>query len=117
TMLTLPSPTVEPNPGVIVLQNSETPVGTAVADTPLLPSPLRGRIFLTGTFTKPQLTFKFPPPAALTLTGQVNLGSGSVTIPAVPDVPLTRLRVSFPGGAKGLLFVSCLGRPATLKGR
>ncbi|MFL5821804.1 MAG: hypothetical protein ACJ764_00015 [Solirubrobacteraceae bacterium] len=116
TTLTLPSPTVGPNPGVLSLQNSGTPVGSVVADSPLLPTPLRGRIFLTGSFQKPRLLFKFPPPAALTLTGIVDLSHNAVTIPAVPDVPLTRLQVTFPGGAKSLLAVSCAGRPASLKG-
>lgn len=116
TTLTLPAHTVAPNPGVITRQNTGIPIGTAVTVTPLLPAPLRGHVFLTGSFTKPTLTFRFPPPAALTLTGLVNLSSGAVTIPAVPDVPLTRLQVTFPGGAKGLLSVSCLGLPAHLKG-
>jgi hypothetical protein len=62
------------------------------------------------------LTIKFPPPVALTLSGKVDLGTNSVTIPAVPDVPLTKLQVIFPGGPESLLSVSCSGQPARLKG-
>ena len=116
TTLSLPKSTLLPNIGALKYQNTSTPVGSAVAATPLLPSPLRGKIFLKGTLQKPYLVFTFPPPAALTLTGAVNLSSDSVTIPVVPDVPLTRLQVTFPGGPYGLLVVGCPSTPAELTG-
>jgi hypothetical protein len=117
TVLTLPTSAVIPNNASITLQNTSTPVGSVVSASPLLPVPLSGKIYLKGTFQKPYLLFKFPPPAALTLTGRVNLTTNAVTIPVVPDVPLTRLTVTFPGGPKGLLVVSCPRRPAKLSGR
>jgi hypothetical protein len=117
TALTLPSANLSPNPAVIRLQNTSTPVGSVVSGSPLLPAPLKGKIYLRGTFTKPYLLFKFPPPAALTLTGQVNLTTNTVTIPTVPDVPLTSLKVTFPGGPKGLLFVSCPTHPVKMSGK
>jgi hypothetical protein len=79
------------------------PVGTAVAHSPLLPKPLKGKIYLVGTPASSRLKFKFPPPARLTLTGVVSLGKDSVTIPEVSGVPLTQLTVSFPGGPRSLL--------------
>jgi hypothetical protein len=117
TALTLPAGIVSPNVASITLQNKPTPVGSVVSTSPLLPVPLRGKIFLRGTFSKPYLLFKFPPPAALTLTGQVNLNTNTVTIPVVPDVPLTRLQVTFPGGPDGLLYATCPRRPAIMSGR
>src|SRR5205807_9565548 len=115
TSLTLPTLTTTPNPGVISLLGTNTPVGTVVARSPLLPSALRGRIFLGGSFQKPLLMFRFPPPAALTLTGRVSLTTNTVTIPVIPDVPLTQMQVIFPGGPKGLLAVACQRRPATIE--
>lgn len=116
TTLLLPKTALLPNIAAVKYQNTSTPVGSAVAASPLLPTPLRGHIFLKGTLQKPVLLFKFPPPAALTLTGRVNLSSDSVTIPVIPDVPLTRLQVTFPGGPAGMLVVGCPTTPAKLKG-
>lgn len=117
TVLTLPSSALSANPNAITLQNKPISVGTAVTTSPLLPTPLRGSIFLKGSLSKPLLLFKFPPPAALTLTGQVQLATNTVTIPVVPDVPLTKLQVKFPGGKSGLLVVGCPARPARMSGK
>jgi len=106
-VLTLPHSTLSANIQAVSLQNTGTPVGLAVASSPLLPKPLRGQIFLVGTPLRSRLKIRFPPPAALTLTGVVSLANDSVTIPAVPDVPLTNLVVKFPGGPKSLLFGNC----------
>ena len=117
TSLTLPKTALLPSPGSLGLQNKPTPVGSAVVTTPLLPNPLRGKIFLKGTLAKPFVVFKFPPPAALTLTGKVNLPEDSMTIPVIPDVPQTKLQVTFPGGRDGLLIVGCPIKPAKLIGK
>jgi hypothetical protein len=117
TTLALPSNALLPNVAALGLQNTSHPVGSAVAFTPLLPAPLRGQVFLKGTLQRPFVVFRFPPPAALTLTGMVNLGQDSMTIPVVPDVPLTKLQVTFPGGPDGLLVVGCPTRPARLIGK
>jgi hypothetical protein len=112
--------TIKLAPGVLAAPSanpSSTPVGTIVASSPLLPTPLKGKIFLTGTLSKLRLLFKFPAPAALTLTGLGDTFQNSVTISVIPDVPLTRQQVTFPGGRAGLLFVSCPKRPASLRGK
>ena len=116
TTLVLPKTALLSSPGALGFQNTSTPVASVVSVTPLLPTPLTGRIFLKGTLAKPFLVFKFPPPAALTLTGAVNLAADSMTIPVIPDVPLTKLQVTFPGGSDGLLIVGCPSRPAKLSG-
>ncbi len=114
--LSLPKNGLLPNLGSVKYQNTPHPVGSAVAASPLLPAPLRGKIFLKGTLKAPFLLFKFPPPAALTLKGAVNLSKDSVTIPVIPDVPLTRLRVTFPSGPYGMIVVGCPTAPAKLTG-
>jgi hypothetical protein len=116
TTLVLPNNALLPSPGALGFQNTSTPVASVVARTPLLPTPLKGKIFLKGTLAKPSLVFKFPPPAALTLTGAVNLAADSMTIPVIPDVPLTKLQVTFPGGRDGMLIVGCPTKPAKLVG-
>ncbi len=113
--LKLPPSTLAPNLGVVPLQNTSTPVGTAVASSPLLPDPLRGQIFLVGTPFASRLKIRFPPPAALTLTGVASLKNDTVVIPAVPDVPLTSLVVAFPGGARSLLSGDCLASTGKVK--
>jgi hypothetical protein len=113
--LTLPSQTLSANIQAVKLQNTTTPVGFAVASSPLLPAPLKGKIYLVGTALKSKLKIRFPPPAALTLTGVVSLANDSVTIPAVPDVPLTNLFVKFPGGPQSLLFGNCLAPKGPVK--
>jgi hypothetical protein len=120
-ILKLPESTLNANLKVVRLQNTSTPVGAAVASSPLLPKPLRGQVFLVGTPAHPQLKFRFPAPAALTLTGLVTLSNDTVTIPSVPDVPLTGLVVTFPGGPEALLAGACFAptglAQATLTGQ
>lgn len=116
TTLVLPKTALLSSPGAIGLLNTSTPVASVVSVTPLLPTPLTGKVFLKGTLARPFLVFKFPPPAVLTLTGAVNLAADSMTIPVIPDVPLTRLQVTFPGGTDGLLIVGCPSRQAKLVG-
>ena len=117
TTLSLPSSAMSANPASITLQNKPSAVGSVVTTSPLLPAPLRGKIYLTGTLAKPTLSLRFPPPAALTLTGLVTLATNSVTIPVVPDVPLTKLQVTFAGGKNGLLVVGCPTTPVNMHGQ
>ena len=60
------------------------------------------------------MVFKFPPPAAMSLIGEVNLTTNSMTIPVVPDVPLTRLKVTFPGGHGRPALVSAATKTVNL---
>jgi hypothetical protein len=108
TTLELPWPAVIANTAALPLQNSSTPIGTAVATSPLQPAPLTGFAYLTGSspFT-PTLTLKFPPPVALTLVGNVDLNAHTVTFPALPDVPQTGLTVTLFGGPKAAEAATC----------
>jgi hypothetical protein len=114
--LVMPKSALNPDLASAKYLNKPHPLGSVVAASPLLPTPLRGKVFLKGSLSNPLAVFKFPPPAAMSLTGEVNLATDSFTIPVVPDVPLTRLKVTFPGGPAGLLVVSCPPRPAAIRG-
>jgi hypothetical protein len=116
TTLLLPWPTLAANFSSLGLQNSGTPVGTAKTDTPLLPTPLTGNVYFTGIPTAPTLTLKFPPPAVLTLVGNVDLKNSSVNFPSIPDVPVTSLTVTLFGGPKALLNALCSKPSGTLGG-
>lgn len=116
TVLRLPWPTLAPNLSSLSLLNTSATVGTAAAVTPLLPQPLIGKVYMTGQPLTPSLTIRFPAPAAMTLSGAINLQNNSVTFPTVPDVPLTSLVVTLNGGPKSLLNVSCGQPTGTLNG-
>lgn len=107
-VLTLPFPALAPNQGSLSVQNTGIAVGTAVATSPLIPAPLVGQAFLTGSgpFT-PTLTLQFPAPNKLTLTGTVSLNNHSVTFSGLPDVPQTSLVVTLFGGAHALQSATC----------
>ncbi len=115
--LAMPVGTLEPNLPSVKWLNKHHPLGSVVAVSPLLPTPLQGLVYLKGSFAKPLVVFKFPPPAAMSLTGAVNVSADSFTIPVVPDVPLTRLTVTFPSAPAGLLAVTCTKAPAAIRGR
>ena len=108
TVLQLPWPAIGTNTSAVALQNTSTPVGTAVATSPLQPAPLKGYAYLTGSgpFT-PSLTLRFPPPVALTLVGAVNLNNHTVTFSNQPDVPQTALVVTLFGGTQSLELATC----------
>jgi hypothetical protein len=108
TTLQLPWPAIGTNTSAVSLQNTTTAVGTAVAASPLQPTPLKGFAYLTGSgpFT-PSLTLRFPPPVALTLVGAVNLNNHTVTFSNLPDVPQTSLVVTLFGGPKALELATC----------
>jgi hypothetical protein len=109
--LRLPFPTVGENLAALSIQCSAAPCGTAAgsvtASSPLLPVPLVGQVYLTGTPLGPTLTLLFPPPNALTLVGTVDLQSGSVTFNHLPDVPQTSLVVTLFGGPHALEIATC----------
>ncbi|HEX4008822.1 MAG TPA: hypothetical protein VHX62_02370 [Solirubrobacteraceae bacterium] len=82
-------------------------VGSATATSPLYPTPLTGRAYLTGSSAGLSLTLVFPSPFPLTLTGAVDLVHNSATFTGLPDIPLTNLGVSLDGGADGLFLTTC----------
>ena len=66
-------------------------VGSASSTSPLYPTPLIGKTYLTGSLTAPAITISFPPPFALTLNGSVDLATNTTTFSGLPDIPLTDL--------------------------
>ena len=116
TTLLLPWPTLAPNFSSLGLENKPIPVGSASTATPLLPTPLVGKVYFTGTPTAPTLTLRFPPPAVLTLVGSVSLAQHSVVFSDIPDVPVTNLTVALFGGPKALLAGACNSPTGTLGG-
>ena len=115
--IALPSALLSPNlAAALSLLNSGTPVGSVTASSPLLTGGLTGHVFLTGSATAPKLTFRFPPPLALTLTGDVSLASNSMTFATLPDIPLSSLSVDFTGGPQALFMTTCRTQSGTLSG-
>jgi hypothetical protein len=82
-------------------------VGTASSTSPLYPTPLGGKVFLTGGPASPAVTIAFPPPFALTLHGAVSLNSNVTTFENVPDIPLTDLNVTLDGGPNAAFVATC----------
>ena len=106
--LRVPFPALGPNTNSLSLQNSGIAVGLVTAYSPLLPDPLQGKVYLTGSSAfSPTLTLRFPPPNSLTLVGSVNLQTSTVTFTGLPDVPQTKLVVTLFGGPKALESASC----------
>ncbi|HEX5193263.1 MAG TPA: hypothetical protein VFW09_10700 [Solirubrobacteraceae bacterium] len=87
-----------------------TPVGSVQAASPLYPTPLTGRAYLTGNVTNLKgltLTLVFPQPFPLTLVGAVHLENLTTTFSGLPDIPLTHLTVTLNGGPAGLFSTLC----------
>ena len=87
-----------------------TPVGSVTATSPLYPTPLTGKAYLTGQSTNISgltLTLVFPPPFPLTLVGKVDLVNVAATFSGLPDIPLTNLGVTLNGGPNGLFASLC----------
>jgi len=112
-ILTFPTATLAPNLASIAAlcvnpaSGTCQPVGAVSASSPLYPTPLAGKAYLTGSPSGLSLTLAFPAPFPLTLTGAVNLLTDSATFIGVPDIPLTNLTVSLAGGAQGLFLTTC----------
>lgn len=113
--LVIPFPAFGPNTTALHLQGTSTAVGSATAYSPLLPTPLMGRVYLTGSSPfKPSLTIRFPAPNAITLTGIVNLATSTTTFTGIPDVPQTKLIVALFGGPQALESATCAPPTATV---
>ncbi len=82
-------------------------IGTASSTSPLYPTALTGNAYLTGSLTAPQIALVFPPPFPITLSGAVNIASGTTTFTGVPDLPLTDLQVVLAGGPNSVFTPSC----------
>jgi uncharacterized membrane protein YgcG len=82
-------------------------VGSVTAASPLYPTALTGRAYLTGTGKGLELELTFPAPFPLTLVGTVNLLTDTASFAGLPDIPLTSLAVTLNGGARGLFAAGC----------
>jgi hypothetical protein len=74
-------------------------VGTATATSPIVPDAAlaNGTVVLGGSASAPTITISFPAPFAITLVGDIDLGSGTVTFNNMPDVTLTSLNLTITG--------------------
>jgi hypothetical protein len=81
-------------------------IGTATGTSPLAPPSYlsSGTVTLGGTPSAPTLTVAFPAPLPLSVIGTVDVVTGTVTFPSLPDIPLSALTVDItgPAGAKAL---------------
>lgn len=83
--------------------------GFAVARSPLLDNPLRGRVYLRSSQTGlPDISADLRGQIRVELRGQIDSIGGSMrtTFRVVPDVPVSHFRMRIYGGKKGLLVVS-----------
>ena len=97
------------------------PIGSATVTTPLLGSPLQGKlVLLAHSGALPTIDAVLPPPFAIILRGTPTLGAGglTVTFSGIPDVPITQLVVAFSGGPSSLLVAgpNLCSRPGALTG-
>jgi hypothetical protein len=119
TVLAFPTNVLTPNLGVAaalctnLASASCTPVGSATAVSPVYPTPLSGKAFLTGNASGLELALVFPAPFSLTLTGSVNLATNTTTFNRIPDIPLSQLQVVLNGGADGAFATTCQGASGT----
>ena len=90
------------------LQGTSCAIGTASALTSLEPPQAlaNGTVTLGGSLFAPTITVAFPPPYTLSFTGDVNLSSDSVTVPDVPDVPITSLSLDIKNTPYGPAFLT-----------
>ena len=110
--LTFPTAVLFPNLASVgqlclTLSSSCPLVGSVTAQSPLYPTALTGKAYLTGNSSGLSLTLVFPSPFPLTLTGTIDLLNDSATFTGLPDIPLTSLLVKLNGGAKGLFLTTC----------
>ncbi len=86
-------------------------IGTATASSTLAPPSYLtgGTVTLGGTPPAPTLTVAFPAPLPLSVTGAIDIRTGTITFAAAPDLPLSALTVDItgPAGAK-LLSTTCV---------
>ena len=97
------------------------PIGSASVTTPLLDSPLQGKLVLVAhSGSLPTIDAVFPAPFAIILQGTPTLGAGGLTVRfyGIPDVPITQLVVAFSGGPRSLLLAgpNLCSHPGALAG-
>ncbi len=83
-------------------------VGSVRADTPLLPAPLQGPVLIVKPKggLLPELALDLHGPISLRLRATVGFGPGGrlkTIFDGIPDVPLSRLALTFTGGKSGIV--------------
>ena len=83
-------------------------VGSVRADTPLLPAPLQGPVLIVKPQggLLPELALDLHGPISLRLRATVGFGPGGrlkTVFDGIPDVPLSRLALTFTGGKTGIV--------------
>jgi hypothetical protein len=106
-------PSLVPNvdPAAACLTGTSCTIGTATGTSPLMPDSYlsAGTVTLGGFGSAPTVTVSFPEPVALSITGTVNVATGVVTFPNLPDLPLSTLRVAITGAPGGkVLHTTCV---------
>jgi hypothetical protein len=86
-------------------------VGTATAETPLLPLPLSGPVYLIQVpgSPLPGVLVQLHGLVDLSLRGAVSTGAGGALVnkfDGIPDVPISRFELDFTGGKDGTLVTS-----------
>jgi uncharacterized membrane protein YgcG len=113
TVLVFPTNVLTPNLGVAgalctnLASGNCTPIGSATAVSPVYPTPLSGKAYLTGSPAGLKLALVFGAPFSLTLTGSVNLATNTTTFAGIPDIPLSQLQVVLDGGTTGAFATTC----------
>jgi hypothetical protein len=117
--LALPIQTVQPNLGATSILCADPAsgtcktIGSATAVSPLYPTPLVGKAYLTGKLGPSGLpnavgiAIVFPPPFALAIQGSVDLATNTTTFHNVPDIPQTDLKVALFGGRHAAFISTC----------
>jgi hypothetical protein len=87
---------------------SSAVVGSVRADTPLLPAPLQGPVLIVKPKggLLPELALDLHGPISLRLRATVGFGPGGrlkTIFDGIPDVPLSRLALTFTGGKSGIV--------------
>jgi hypothetical protein len=119
TVLAFPTNVLTPNLGVAgalctnLASGNCTPIGSATAVSPVYPTPLSGKAYLTGSSAGLKLALVFPAPFSLTLTGSVNLATNTTTFAGIPDIPLSQLQVVLDGGTTGAFATTCQASSGT----
>jgi hypothetical protein len=102
--------------------DANTIVGSATARTPLLSSPLSGKVYLVQGIrtnaqgqqihTLPTLLIPLRGQFAIDLRAKTSVSRGRLvtTFPTVPDVPVSSFKLTISGGKKGLLVITGRGR-------
>jgi hypothetical protein len=83
-------------------------VGSAVARSPLLATPINGKVFFLSDAATglPAVGVQFGPPVALALFGKVAINGDTLvnTFTGIPDLPLSRFQLTIAGGGKDHLL-------------